>query len=191
MNGIKFKWIMLFSYKHYRKWNKRSNKNWVMQILFRRQLPRKSVHISTLCGTNLRSIQVICHGYLCLLFHPPPPGANYGNKVNLELFFHNKKDHVTSFWHSLNYLVYDLSINRTIEMCELQNVLIVSEHVYFSNHCDPHLYLALFCMKYCIYGIIMFICLPIWMYTFTSPGFESTDTHSLNLLQVSCHSRLP
>jgi len=45
MNGIKFKWMMLFSYKHYRKWNKRSNKNWVMQILLTRQLPRKSVHI--------------------------------------------------------------------------------------------------------------------------------------------------
>jgi len=49
--------------QHYRKWNKRSNKNWVMQILLRWQLPRKSVHISTSWGKNFRSIQVICHGY--------------------------------------------------------------------------------------------------------------------------------
>jgi len=82
-----------------------------------------------------------------------------------------------------NYLVYDLSINRTIEMCELQKVLVVSERVHFPNHFDPHFYLTLFCMKYSTYGIIMFISMPIWMYTFT-PGFEPTDTHSLNLLQV-------
>lgn len=75
-----------------------------------------------------------------------------------------------------NYVAYDLPINRTIEICDLQNVVIFSEHVHFYQSLWSSLlsYFILYKILY-IYGTIVFVCMPTWMFTFTPPGFEPTD----------------
>ena len=175
MNGIKFKWIMPFSYKHYRQWKKGVTKTelhkYSWEDNYRENLCIQVHYVEQMSDQFRWYVMANYASYST----PTLLVQTMATKLIWSCSSTTKRFMQYNFDIHYNYLAYDLSKQN------YQNV-IFSEHVHFSNHCDPHFYLTLFCMKYCIYGIIMFVCMPIWMFTFTPPRFEPTDTHSLNLL---------
>ena len=86
---------MPFSYKHYRQWKKGVTKTELHKYSWEDNYRENlciQVHYAVQMSDQFRwYVMAIYASYSTPT--PHPPGANYGNKVNLELFFHNKKVH--------------------------------------------------------------------------------------------------